>query len=102
MPGIGATKGRAPAALTLARAGANIVLNGHRDAGLLEAVAERVRGALDGMAVDVDGQMGKLTGHARETMQREYDRLLRELNRLYTMNHAEDRFVLVNSEFVAE
>ena len=24
------------------------------------------------MAVDVDGQMGKLTGHARETMQREY------------------------------
>ena len=40
------------------------------------------------MAVDVDGQMGKLTGHARETMQREYDRLLRELNHLYTMNHA--------------
>lgn len=30
------------------------------------------------MAVDVDGQMGKLTGHARETMQREYERLLRE------------------------
>ena len=26
------------------------------------------------MAVDVDGQMGKLTGHARETMQREYPR----------------------------
>lgn len=44
------------------------------------------------MAVDVDGQMGKLTGHARETMQREYDRLLRELNRLYTMNHAVKRY----------
>lgn len=44
------------------------------------------------MAVDVDGQMGKLTGHARETMQREYDRLLRELNRLYTMNHAVKKY----------
>lgn len=45
------------------------------------------------MAVDVDGQMGKLTGHARETMQREYERLLRELNRLYTMNHAVKKYV---------
>ena len=44
------------------------------------------------MAVDVDGQMGKLTGHARETMQREYERLLRELNRLYTMNHAVKKY----------
>lgn len=44
------------------------------------------------MAVDVDGQMGKLTGHARETMQREYDRLLRELNHLYTMNHAVKKY----------
>lgn len=44
------------------------------------------------MAVDVDGQMGKLTGHARKTMQREYDRLLRELNRLYTMNHAVKKY----------
>lgn len=44
------------------------------------------------MAVDVDGQMGKLTGHARETMQWEYDRLLRELNRLYTMNHAVKKY----------
>ena len=44
------------------------------------------------MAVDVDGQMGKLTGHARETMQREHERLLRELNRLYTMNHAVKKY----------
>lgn len=44
------------------------------------------------MAVDVDGQMGKLTGHARETMQREYERLLRELNHLYTMNHAVKKY----------
>lgn len=44
------------------------------------------------MAVDVDGQMGKLTGHARETMQREYERLLRELIRLYTMNHAVKKY----------
>ena len=32
------------------------------------------------------------TGHARETMQREYERLLRELNRLYTMNHAVKKY----------
>ena len=44
------------------------------------------------MAVDVDEQMGKLTGHARETMQREYERLLRELNHLYTMNHAVKKY----------
>lgn len=44
------------------------------------------------MAVDVDGQMGKLTGHAREMMQREYERLLRELNHLYTMNHAVKKY----------
>lgn len=44
------------------------------------------------MAVDLDGQLGKLTGHARETVQREYERLLRELNRLYTMNHAVKKY----------
>jgi hypothetical protein len=36
--------------------------------------------------------MGERSGDARETMQLEYERLLRELNRLYTMNHAVKKY----------
>lgn len=40
------------------------------------------------MAVNIDEQLGKLTGYAREVMEAEFGRKLRELEKMYLFNYA--------------